>query len=487
MLMRAFPLSFFFAAVGLWFVGQTAEAAADKPNVVLILADDLGFGDLGCYGATKIRTPNIDRLAAEGTRFTQAYTPGSVCSPTRYSLLSGRYFWRNPMHPPTGVLAPGAPLLFEENRLTLAGFFKNQGYATAAIGKWHLGFGRGPNYRAQYNWNQEDIKPGPLESGFDYFFGMAANVGNMPGFYVENRRFFGRKPGDAVTVGPGENVKPWSPEVLYRPEQVGGDIAREAAKWIEQSGPRPFFLYVATNIPHHDVTPASESIGKSQCGPYGDFVQELDGHVGKVLAALEKKGVLENTLVLFTSDNGGVVTNSKRRLEPYWEAQQAGHHICGDLRGRKHGIYEGGFRVPFLVRWPGHVPAGRTNEAIVGITDVMASCAGMLGTSLPAGAAEDSLNLWPLWQAEEGAKGRESVVLNSANGVFAIREGRWKLIRQTPVKGGQNPDPENSDQLYDLSDDPAERRNRWAEHPEVVARLSASLNSIRKLSTAPAE
>ena len=459
---------------------QPAEAAAGKPNVVLILADDLGYGDLGCYGATKISTPNLDRIAREGTRFTHAYTPGSVCSPTRYSLLSGRYFWRNPMHPPTGVLAPGAPLLFEDAQLTLPKLFKQKGYATAAIGKWHLGVGRGASYHARYDWNQEEIKPGPLEVGFDYFFGMAANVGNEPAFYFENRRFVGRKVEDVVSMGRRETVTPWSPEVLYRPEQVGRDITRKAVTWIEQSGPEPFFLYVATNIPHHDITPAPGAVGKSQCGPYGDFVQELDGQVGEILAALAKKGVLDQTLLIFTSDNGGVVTNRGRKLAPYWEALEAGHRICGELRGRKHSIHEGGFRVPFLVRWPGQIPANHTSDSMIGLTDVMASCAALLGTSLPQNAAEDSLNLWPLWRGESGAQGRQSVVLNSASGIFAVREGSWKLIVQTKLEGTQRPDLENADQLYDLSRDPAEAQNRWAEEPEVVARLRSLLDAVRK-------
>jgi arylsulfatase A-like enzyme len=455
-------------------------ATPAKPNVVLILADDLGYGDLGSYGATKVSTPNLDRLAREGTRFTHAYTPGSVCSPTRYSLLSGRYFWRNLLHPPTGVLDPGAPLLFEEGRMNLPQFFKNQGYATAAIGKWHLGIGRGPDHQSRFDWNQEEIKPGPLECGFDYFYGMAANVGNEPAFYFENRSFVGRKKGDVVKVGRRNKVEPWTPEVLYRPEEVGGEIARKAVSWIEQSGPQPFFLYVASNIPHHDVLPAPESLGKSQCGPYGDFVQELDGHVGQILAALEKKGVLDQTMVIFTSDNGGVVTNAARRLEPYWQALQAGHHICGALRGRKHGIYEGGFRVPFIVRWPGQIPSGRACDAMVGLTDVMATCAAAIGAPLPETAAEDSVNLWPLWRGDEGAKGRESVVLKSSNAIFAVREGFWKLIEQKPTASGETSEPENTNQLYDLSSDPAETRNRWEEEPEVVSRLRKLLERTRK-------
>lgn len=463
--------------------GYSAEHRS-VPNILLILADDLGYGDVGCYGATKIKTPNIDRLAQEGRRFTQAYTPGSVCSPTRYGLMAGRYFWREPRHHPTGVHAPGGPLLFDLNRLTLAKLFQQQGYTTGAVGKWHLGFGAGDNPRVRYDWSREEIKPGPLESGFDYFYGLAANVGNHPRIYIENHRFAGRKPGDVVTmIGRGE-VKPWSPAAEYKENRVAGDIARKAVEFIERSKDKPFFLYFATNIAHNNITPAADFVGASACGPYGDFVQELDSHVGLVLAALQTAGVADHTLVLFTSDNGGVVAENER-LAAQWQAKQAGHAICGALRGRKHSIYEGGFRVPFIVRWPGQVPAGTRSDTVLCLTDVLATCAAILGDKLPHGAGEDSFNALPAWKGEPNARVRDSVILDSATGIFAIRAGDWKLIERNESLAGpqgkkSKADAENQNQLFNLADDPAETKNRWAEKPDIVKRLDDSLAQAKK-------
>jgi arylsulfatase A len=451
------------------------------PNVVLILADDLGYGDLGCYGATKIKTPHMDRLAREGMRLTQAYTPGSVCSPTRYSLLAGRYFWRTPLHPETGVLAPAAPLVFERDRLTLGAFLQRHGYTTSCIGKWHLGFGDGTTRQWRYDWSQEEIKPGPLECGFDHFFGMAANVANHPRIYIENHRFAGRKAGDVVKRIDRNSIEPWSPEAEYKSDRVGGDLARQAVQFIQRSKDRPFFLYFASNIPHNDITPAPEFLGQSACGPYGDFVQELDAHVGLIRTALEQAGVADNTLILFTSDNGGVVADNER-LAAQWQARQAGHAICGTLRGRKHSVYEGGFRVPFIVRWPGQVPAGGKSDEIICLTDLLASFAALCEQRLPEQAGEDSLNVLPLLKGAPGAKGRSSVILRSAEGVFAIREGDWKLIEKDDslVLGRKGRPGENENQLYNLAADPSETKNCWNEKPEIVKRLTGLLAQARQ-------
>jgi arylsulfatase A len=469
-----------------WPVVAAPAAEKPRPNVVVILADDLGYGDVGCYGATKIKTPNIDKLAQEGRRFTQAYTPGSVCSPTRYGLMAGRYVWREPRHHPAGVHAPSAPLLFGPERLTLAKFFQNNGYATGAVGKWHLGFGEGQTPNLRYDWSQEEIKPGPLEAGFDWFYGMAANAGNQPCIYIENHRFVGRKPGDVVKMVGRSEIEPWSPDACYKEDRVAGDIAKKAVEFIGRSAgkDKPFFLYYATNIAHNNITPAPEFTGKNEIGPYGDFVQELDAHVGWVMDALKKAGALDNTLVLFTSDNGGVVAENER-LAAQWQAKQAGHAICGDLRGRKHSIYEGGFRVPFIVRWPGRVPAGTASDILLCLTDVLATCAAILDKPLPENAGEDSFNVLPAWTGAPDARVRDAVVLDSASGVFAIREGPWKLIERNatlPLDAAKakKADAENQNQLYNLAEDPAETKNLWDAHPEVVKRLSTLLEKARK-------
>lgn len=475
----------------------TAFAAEQptKPNVVIILADDLGYGDVGCYGATKIKTPNIDRLATEGRCFMHAYTPGSVCSPTRYGLMAGRYFWREPRHHPTGVHGPGAPLLFPPERLTLAKLFQNNGYATGAVGKWHLGFGEGTHPKVRYDFTLDEMKPGPLESGFDWFFGMAANVGNEPRIHIENRRFAGRRPGDKVTVtevkGQPLNYRPWSPDAEYKPDLVAGDIAKKAVEFIgRQKNEKPFFLYVASNIPHNDITPSASFAGKSGVGAYGDFVEELDAHVGQILDALSQAGVLDNTLLLFTSDNGGVVPAGdtkpvNKKVIPQWEARQAGHLSCGALRGSKHSIYEGGFRVPFIVRWPGTVPAGTRSDAMLCLNDVLATCADFLGEKLPTDVGEDSLSALAAWSGARTAQVRDSVILDSANGIFAIREGDWKLIARNENLVGENNkpmknSPENQNQLYNLATDPSETQNLWAENPAIVTRLTAALAKARQ-------
>lgn len=466
-------------------------SAAERPNVVVILADDLGYGDLGCYGATKFKTPNIDRLAKEGRSFMQAYTPGSVCSPTRYGLLAGRYFWREPRHHPTGVHAPGAPLLFPPERLTLAKLFQNKGYATGAVGKWHLGFGVGDSPKLRYDFSQEQITPGPLDSGFDWFFGMAANVGNSPSIFIEDRRFVGRKPGDKVEMINRGLVKAWSPEAEYKPELVAGEIAKKAVEFIgRQKKDKPFFLYVASNITHNDITPSAGFVGKSACGPVGDFIQELDAHVGQIVEALKAKGVLDDTLILFTSDNGGVVPPGtekpkNEKLLPHWQARQAGHLSCGTLRGGKHSIYEGGFRVPFIVRWPGKVPADTRSETMLCLNDVLATCAEMLGEKLPDAAGEDSFSALAAWKGDDKATVRHNIVLDSANGIFAVREGDWKLILRDDALMGEGNRPmknnaENADQLFNLKNDPSETKNLFAEKPDVVKHLSELLARCKK-------
>ena len=287
------------------------------------------------------------------------------------------------------------------------------------------------------------------------------------------------------------DIEPWSPDAYYKEDHVAGDIAKKAVEFIERSAGKgkPFFLYDASNIAHNSITPATEFTGKSECGPYGDFVQELDAHVGWVRAALEKAGVLDQTLILFTSDNGGVLPRNER-LVAQWQARQAGHLVCGELRGGKHSIYEGGFRVPFIVRWPGHVPAGTSCDTMLCLNDVLATCAALLGEKLPGNAGEDSFNALAAWKGEPNARVRNTVVLDSANGIFAIREGHWKLIERTeslPAESGKKAkarqaktDPENQNQLYNLADDPAETKNLWSEKPDVVKRLSTLLAEAKK-------
>ena len=474
-------------------------APPSQPNVVVILADDLGYGDLSCYGAAKIQTPNLDRLAQQGVRFTNAYTPSSVCSPTRYGLMTGRYCWRTSLQ--RQVLNVHAPLHIEPARLTLSSLFKKHGYTSAAIGKWHLGYGNRPTV----DWNQP-LRPGPLELGFDYHFGVPSNHGDLTRAYVRNGALIGRTPG--VPYAPATQNTP--PSGLSQPrvdDRVNVTLAGEAVAFLERSAKQPFFLYFTPVAVHNPVTPNKQFRGKAAAGLYGDYAAELDWAVGQVLATLDRLKVAANTLVLFTSDNGGVVLPygegaaeqarefplnleddtdgavSKHYRRAQAEAKEAGHRTVGNLRGRKHSIYEGGFRVPYIVRWPGHTAAGRTSAEVVSLVDTLATCAGILGEPLPRSAGEDSYDILPAILRRKLAKPvREATVLHNAEGVFAIRQGPWKLIEErtwddklrSPWRA------EAVNQLYNLAADPEEKNNVWEQNPAVAARLKARLNKYRE-------
>ncbi|MFB3825155.1 MAG: arylsulfatase [Bryobacteraceae bacterium] len=464
----------------------------------MILADDLGYGDLSCYGATKLQTPNLDRLARQGVRFTNAYTPSSVCSPTRYGLMTGRYCWRTSLQ--RQVLNVNAPLHIEPSRLTLSSLFKKHGYTSAAIGKWHLGYGNPP----AVDWNRP-LRPGPLELGFSYHFGVPSNHGDITRAFVRNDALVGRAPG--VPYAPG------TPDTqatgLSQPrvdDRVNVTLAGESVAFLERSARQPFFLYFTPVAVHNPVTPNKQFRGKAAAGLYGDYVGELDWAVGQVLAALDRLKLAGNTLVLFSSDNGGVVMPygqsegqarefplnleddtggavSKHYRVAQAEAGRAGHRIVASLRGRKHSIYEGGFRVPYIVRWPGHTTAGSTSTEVVSLVDTLATCAGILREPLPRDAAEDSYDVLPAILGRKLEKPiREATVLHSAEGVFAIRQGPWKLIEartwndklRSPWRA------EAVNQLYNLAADPQERNNLWEQHPGIAARLKALLEKYRQ-------
>lgn len=456
--------------------------AEGRPNVLLIFADDLGYGDVQCYGG-KVKTPNIDRLAREGMRFSTAYLPASVCSPSRYSLLTGRYFWRNPRHPVSGVIGPDSPCAFNGGELTLQGMFKKKGYRTAVFGKWHLGIGVDGA-----NWSEMGVKGGPLDYGFDTFFGTAANVNNHPRFYIKDRTFLGRKPGDEIVKVPRKDkpwkstYKPWDESVIYKPDEVSIKVTKRLVDYIETvDKDKPFFIYWPTHIPHKPITPHRKFAGKTGFGPYGDFLLELDTYVGDVVQALKKTGQLDNTLIIFTSDNGGLNPRNeefamKWHMEPMWQMQKAGHMINGPLSLGKHSVRDGGFRVPFIVRWPGHIPAGKTSDELICTTDVMATCAALLSYKLPADAAVDSVNLLPLWTGETKASKRDYVILDAADGTFAIRRGRWKYIEKNPNSKHYG---STEHQLYDVKRDIGETNNLMLQHPEVVKEMRKILDKER--------
>jgi arylsulfatase A-like enzyme len=464
-----------------------ADAVAAKPNVVVILSDDFGWGSLGCYGAPgELKTPNLDRIAREGRRFTNAYAPGSVCSPTRYGLMTGRYYWRTSIKDGE-VLSGNAPLHIEPSRLTLASLCKSHGYRTAAFGKWHLGMG---SQSRRTDWSGP-LGPGLQAIGFDYFFGMASNPWSGPHSFIENDKVLGAQPGTPIVVsGNRENATTSGIERPWREDEIMKTLTEKLVGWIEQQeSDTPFFVYYAPNAVHRPIAPNPRFTG-SKFGSYGDFIHELDWSVGEVLSALDRRKLADNTLVIFTSDNGGVA--NERMQDEISAAREKGLLVNGRLRGGKHDEWEGGFREPFLVRWPGHVPAGTVSEQVVCLTDVLATLAHVLDVPLPSGQAEDSFDcLRAFTEQQPGPPVRDHVVLHSADAVYAIRQGDWKLVER---KGGPQVPPRNrkaaakakrkqaaaaDDELFDLKQDPAETTNAIAQHPEVAAKLKRLLVSAR--------
>ena len=485
----------------------TAQAA-DRPNIIVILADDYGYGSAGCYGADPklVRTPAIDRLATEGRRFTDGNTTSSVCSPTRYSLLTGRYCWRTTLT--HEVLGTFSPLHIETNRFNLASLLKQKGYHTAAVGKWHLGYGKeneDPKWRTEY---KAELSPGPLDIGFDYHFGVPSNHGDLTGVFVENRFVYGLRSGQIPAgmklAGPAADSDDY--QATYGPEDTESGKARileieaprrkkervmkvltdKATTWLEaQPKDHPFFLYFTPVAVHAPVTPDKDLAGKSAAGLYGDWIHELDRSVERILATLDKMGATKDTLVIFTSDNGGVFKPENERLLQT-AAFKAGLKVNGTIRGGKHDVWEGGFKVPFIVRWPGKVPAGSTAPQMVSLVDILATTAEVVGEPLPPKerGAEDSRSFLPALLGAADAKGREDMIVHSADGVFALRKGRWKWIEGVPVdeiKDGARKAHKDQyrSQLYDTVADPAETKDVSGEHPDIVAELKDLLRRYR--------
>lgn len=451
-----------------------AQSAA-PPNIVYILADDLGRGDLGCYNPeSRIPTPQMDRIAREGMRFTDMHSPSSVCTPTRYGILTGRYCWRTRLK--QGVLQGDSRYLIEPDRMTVASMLKQRGYATAAIGKWHLGLT-----------NQEPVdysarlRPGPLDAGFDSFFGIPASLDMPPYVFVENDRVEEQPTSKIGDIREQRGIF-WRGGGLapsFRHVDVLPRLTERAVKFVDaqRGGSKPFFLYLPLTGPHTPWLPTKQFVGTAKAGPYGDFVVQVDDAIGQVAAALARNGLARNTLLIVTSDNGA-----------HWlpdEIERHNHRANGRLRGQKADIYDGGHRIPFLARWPGRVAANQVSDQLGGLTDLIATAADITGSRLPANAGEDSFSLVP---ALTGAKGgrREAIVHHSAQGLFSIRERNWKLALGRGSWGFTQPakiDPkpgEPAGELYDLASDPEERENLYARRPEIVARLTALLEKYQR-------
>jgi arylsulfatase A-like enzyme len=455
-----------------------------------------------------VKTPNIDRLAAEGRRFTDGNTTSSVCSPTRYSVLTGRYCWRTSLK--YEVLSTFAPLHIETDRLNMASLLKKHGYATAAVGKWHLGYGAAddsPKWRTDYT---AELSPGPLDLGFDYHFSVPSNHGDVTGVFVENRFVYGLRSGKIPPgmklPGPVPDADEANFQPTYGPEDSGGGKAKileidaprrknervmaelneKATKWLErQSKEKPFFLYFTPVAVHMPDTPDKDIAGQSPAGLFGDWIHELDRSVGRILDTLDRMGAAENTLVIFASDNGGVKELARADLLET-KAFNAGLIVNGALRGGKHHVWEGGFKVPFIVRWPGHAAPGSVCREMISLADILATTAAVVGEELPAPskAAEDSHNFLPAILGDSAKPIRDDMIIHSADGVFAIRKGPWKWIEGVPVDeiapGARKAHADEfHPQLYNLHDDPAETADVSAQHPEIVAELSALLNRYR--------
>ena len=478
--------------------------APSNPNIIFLMADDMGYGDLGCYNSnSKIPTPNMDRLAAQGMRFTDAHSGSAVCSPTRYGVVTGRYAWRSPLK--KGVLSGYSPALIQRDRMTVASMLQSQGYHTGVVGKWHLGL-NWVTESAPEGWGEEfadtsnafqgasefdkpeglelnfslPVELGPKDHGFDYSYIIPASLDMAPYVYVENNK----SEADVDQHEPGRNDGPvfWRPGeaqkdfdfygVLPRlTDKATGFISDHAASNADQ----PFFLYFPLPAPHWPWVPIPEHEGSSEAGLYGDFVHQVDATVGAVMDELERHGLAENTLLIISSDNGAEWDPS--------HIQEFNHHANHpELIGKKRDAWEGGHREPFIARWPARVAAGSSSDQTVCLTDLMATAADITAYDLPDNAAEDSYSILPALLSQDSGPIREATVHHSVDGTFAIRQGDWKFIDgQGPGSnqwdGSKPGDPPG--QLYNLAKDLSEQNNVYQDHPEIIERLSALLRQYK--------
>ncbi len=479
----------------LLFLAAASLHAAPKPNIIYILCDDLGYGDVKALNADgKIATPNMDRLAKNGMFFSDAHSGSSVCTPTRYGIMTGRYAWRTRLH--SGVLGGLSPHLIPAERETVGDLLKKNGYHTACIGKWHLGMDWARPENKPVNaeriedreqvWNVDYAKPithGPTSSGFDYYYGISASLDMVPYTFIEN---------DRVTVLPTEDKKfaltegradgkfcregPTAPG--FHTSQVLPEFTRKCVEHIgsraaDAKNGKPFFIYLPLNAPHTPIAPTKEWQGKSGISPYADFVMQTDATIGAVLDALEKGGLAENTLVIMTSDNGCSPSAN------FPELKEHGHNPSHVFRGHKADVFDGGHRVPFLVQWPAQIKAGGKSDQIICLTDFMRTVADIIDVKLPDDTAEDSVSFLPALKGVDKVPLREAIVHHSINGSFVIRQGPWKLVLCAGSGGWSDPKPGTPAektlppvQLYNLATDIGETNNLQAEHPDTVTRLT---------------
>lgn len=485
-----------------WVLPSAAQEPA-KPNIVIVLADDLGWGDAGCNNPESlIPTPNIDSLARQGMRFTDAHTPSSVCTPTRYGLLTGRYCWRTRLT--KGVLGGFSPHLMDPNRLNIASMLKTHGYRTACVGKWHLGLdwittdGEKPEPNGS---NVDFSKPfanGPLDQGFDFYFGISASNNMPPYCFLRNDRAERLPSLPKAPVYDAQNPEAgMSPG--WRDEETGIRFTEEAIAFMKRHRTghpdKPFFLYLASEAPHRPCVPGPDFKSKSHAGLRGDMVLELDWTVGQVVNTLERLSIRDETLVLVTSDNGGrngdplfiygeesPVGMPPANGGPVVSGQYTyGHKSNGHWRGQKADAWEAGHRVLCVFSWPGRIPDGTVYEHPFCLTDIMATIASLTGHELPRDSAQDSINHLPVLVGNRAESVRDHLVHHSLNGMFAVRRGAWKLIGGKGsggfTKGAEGSEP---GQLYNIRQDPSEQENQWDKQPAIVRDLQALLHRVRE-------
>jgi len=499
-----------FAAMA--FSAAGAESPG-RPNIIIILADDLGPGDMSCAGATKVQTPNIDRLAAEGVRFTQGYAPSATCTPSRYSLLTGEYAWRQKAKSNT-ILDGDAPLCIEPGRPTLPAMLREAGYQTGVVGKWHLGLGDGQT-RVDFN---GDVKPGPLEIGFDYCHIIPATVDRVPSVWIENHRVRNLDPADPIIVSYLSNISD-EPTGLDRPDLLkqgadkqhsctiingisrigymkGGKSARfkdeelastvvgKSVEFIEQHKNAPFFLSVGLFEPHVPRVAEKPFVGTSGCGVRGDVIRQIDWEVGEIMKALDRLNLATNTLVIFSSDNGPIL------FDGYYDRSVEdlnGHQPTAGLRGWKYLTFEGGCRVPFIARWPQRIKP-RVSDQFFSLVDIYATVATLIGHNLPPNAAPDSLDLSSVLLGTTNENVRDHTVLHGIGGL-ALRQGDWKFIPATAGAAGMGSGANAGDArfaaatipeplLFNLADDPNEMADVFAQHPQKAGELAERLKAI---------
>ena len=497
-----------------WGCSLTQKQEEEKlPNIILINADDLGYGDLSCYGATMVQTPNIDQLAQEGLLFTDAHTASAVCSPSRYGLLTGKYPLRRNFWGPIPGVTEG--LTIDTINPTIASILKNAGYNTACVGKWHLGFGE-----ETPDWNGK-LKPGPLELGFDYYYGIPTVNSGPPFVYIENHQVVGYDPNDPFMMKTMSATQKWPAKsgyqqiggaekahLLYKDEKVGTTLKDKAVAWLKNISTKkpdqPFFLYLATTNIHHPFTPAPQFKGTSEAGRYGDFIHELDWIVGEVLRTVEEIGEEENTLVIFTSDNGGMLNNGGQ------DAWKAGHKLNGELLGFKFGAWEGGHRVPFIAKWPGKIHANSKSDHLISQVDLLATFASIVKQPLAKEKEYDSVDQFMTLTGQAESPQRKLLVISpNSPEHLVIRKDHWVYIPNQDAGGFQGKNvgdhtlggaaafaltgQKNSDvvnnkirddapleQLYNLGNDPYQSENVLEQHPKIRQELQQILTDYRK-------